>query len=125
MSSDSSSDLDYNPVNDSASDEEDEFSYNSSESDVEAENVSFEDWVVVPHPEDDKRLTDVLQPTLQYDVHPAVVLEEVMSPVKCFETFVSEKIVVTFLCQWTNERAAKYFLENLNKNMKVPRLTLA
>ncbi|CAH1959610.1 unnamed protein product [Acanthoscelides obtectus] len=117
MSSDSS-DLDYDPVDDSVSDEEDEFSYNSRESDVEAECVTFEGWIIVPHPEDDKRLTDVVQPTLHYDVHPAVVLEEVMSPMKCFETFVSETIV-TFLCKWTNERAAKYFLENIDKNMKV------
>ncbi|MGH0141743.1 UNVERIFIED_CONTAM: hypothetical protein FKN15_002608 [Acipenser sinensis] len=42
------------------------------------------------------------------DVHPAVELESLCSPLECFLAFVPKKLI-TYLCDCTNKRACSYF----------------
>lgn len=44
-------------------------------------------------------------------IHPGVDLDEMKLPENCFEAFLSPRIV-QHVCDWTNERAGRYLIEN-------------
>lgn len=98
------------------SDSDEEFS--DSEFEDETEPRCFGNWKIVTNPFEDVRDTDLIEHTYDYDIHPAIGPGDMNSPRKCFEAFVSSKIVRQ-LCSWTNTRAMMYFEEKCDYEMKV------
>ncbi|MGH0156294.1 UNVERIFIED_CONTAM: hypothetical protein FKN15_038625 [Acipenser sinensis] len=76
------------------------------EEDVEPRTAG--DWVFITDPYHDASPPSFDFAPVYTDVHPAVELESLRSPLECFLAFVPEKLI-TYLCDCTNKRACSYF----------------
>ncbi|KAK9702878.1 hypothetical protein QE152_g29669 [Popillia japonica] len=112
---DSDSDFEMQTDNDSC-DSEEEFS--CSDEDEEIEACQFGEWRIITDPFSDTRDTSIYEKEFEYDIHPAIDMNETKSAKDFFEAFVSQK-VVGFLCRWTNERALMHLEENNNLALKI------
>ncbi|MGH0171786.1 UNVERIFIED_CONTAM: hypothetical protein FKN15_008968 [Acipenser sinensis] len=70
-----------------------------------------EDWVFITDPYHDASPPSFDFAPVYTDVHPAVELESLRSPLECFLAFVPEKLI-TYLCDCTNKRACSYFTDS-------------
>ncbi|MGH0115647.1 UNVERIFIED_CONTAM: hypothetical protein FKN15_037970 [Acipenser sinensis] len=78
------------------------------EEDVEPRTAG--DWVFITDPYHDASPPSFDFAPVYTDVHPAVELESLCSPLECFLAFVPKKRI-TYLCDCTNKRAYSYFTE--------------
>ncbi|MGH0120948.1 UNVERIFIED_CONTAM: hypothetical protein FKN15_061639 [Acipenser sinensis] len=86
------------------------------EEDVEPRTAG--DWVFVTGPYHDASPPSFDFAPVYTDVHPAVELESLHSPLECFLAFVPEKLI-TYLCDCANKRACSYFTGKPAANGKV------
>ncbi|MGH0117618.1 UNVERIFIED_CONTAM: hypothetical protein FKN15_055597 [Acipenser sinensis] len=76
------------------------------EEDVEPRTAG--DWVFITETYDDASPPSLDFPPVYTDVHSAVELESLRSPLECFFAFLPEKLI-TYLCDCTNKIAHSYF----------------
>ncbi|MGH0145064.1 UNVERIFIED_CONTAM: hypothetical protein FKN15_004701 [Acipenser sinensis] len=86
------------------------------EEDVEPRTAG--DWVFITDPYHHASPPSFDFAPVYTDVHPAVELESLHSPLECFLAFVPEKLI-TYLCDCTNKRACSYFTGKPAANRKV------
>ncbi|MGH0133908.1 UNVERIFIED_CONTAM: hypothetical protein FKN15_053884 [Acipenser sinensis] len=79
---------------------------NDDEEDVEPRTAG--DWVFIIDLYHDASPPSFDFAPVYTDVHPAMELESLRSPLECFLAFVPEKLI-TYLCDCTNKRACSYF----------------
>ncbi|MGH0142511.1 UNVERIFIED_CONTAM: hypothetical protein FKN15_001838 [Acipenser sinensis] len=78
------------------------------EEDVEPRTAG--DWVFITDPYDDASPPSLDFAPVYKDVHPAMELDSLRSPLECFLAFVPENLI-TYLCDCTNKRACSYFTD--------------
>ncbi|XP_072392179.1 uncharacterized protein [Diabrotica undecimpunctata] len=116
----SESDLCYEMSNsDFESDSDSNYSSTDEEDVIDLTQMS--DWIAIMDPFD-KLSTDISEFCFDYNFHPAIVFQDCMETVNCLESFVSSSIVKK-LCEWTDQRADKYFNDNPHTAKKVFGLT--
>ncbi|MGH0160564.1 UNVERIFIED_CONTAM: hypothetical protein FKN15_039463 [Acipenser sinensis] len=82
---------------------------NDDEEDVEPRTAG--DWVFITDPYNDASPPSFDFAPVCTDVHPAVELESLRSPLECFLAFVPERLI-TYLCDYTNKRTCSYFTDD-------------